>query len=117
MVAIAFALESTGEAAYMGGVVALQNQVLKITAAVSTVHMPDCDTELSQTCKQSIQGVEARQSSFLSTLNGMAPWYGIFDTPLNQSQVISLAGTHLSSPSPRSLTDIPPSRLHRLMSG
>ncbi|GJE93087.1 ferritin-like domain-containing protein [Phanerochaete sordida] len=81
MVAISFALESTGEAAYMGGLQVLQNKQILTTAA-------------------SIEGVEARQSSFLSGLNGLAPWYGPFDTPLNMTQVISLAsGFIVSCPS------------------
>lgn len=81
MVAISFALESTGEAAYMGGVGVLENKRILSTAA-------------------SIEAVEARQSSYLSGLNGLAPWYGPFDTPLNMTQVISLAaGFIVSCPS------------------
>lgn len=44
MVAISFALESTGEAAYMGGVTVLKNKQLLTTAAVSIAHRLDCDS-------------------------------------------------------------------------
>ncbi|EKM57289.1 uncharacterized protein PHACADRAFT_208391 [Phanerochaete carnosa HHB-10118-sp] len=81
VVAISFALESTGEAAYMGGLQVLENKQVLTTAA-------------------SIEAVEARQSSFVAGLNGLAPWYGPFDTPLNETQVISLAsGFIVSCPS------------------
>ncbi|KAI0696342.1 ferritin-like domain-containing protein [Cytidiella melzeri] len=78
-VSTSFALESAGEAAYIGAGALLQNKSLVTTAA-------------------QILAVEARQASWVSSaaLNN-TPWNGPFDTPLNASAVFSLASAFIES--------------------
>lgn len=90
---LSFAIESGGEAAYLGASLVLQNSSYLEVAAVRRIVCYSClCIPLIDLLLQTIAPVEARQASWVSNavLNG-TPWNGPFDTPLTPSNMISLA--------------------------
>lgn len=76
-VTLAFALESAGESAYLGAAASLTNKSALTLAGT-------------------ILAVEARQAGYIgdAVLNN-TPWNGPFDSPLNASEVFSLASSFI----------------------
>lgn len=67
-------LEGVGVSAYTGAAQEITSKVVLTSAAA-------------------ILSTEARHASWIaSAVNGIDPWSGPFDTPLDKSQVFSLAG-------------------------
>ncbi|KAL0487336.1 1 TM domain-containing transmembrane protein [Acrasis kona] len=75
---VADALENTGVSAYDGAAQLITNKdILTAAATIATV--------------------EARHAAYLNTLVGMNPFPQAFDTPLNMSQVLAIAGPFITS--------------------
>jgi len=77
-VAVAQALENTGVSAYDGAIAMITVDALKTAAAT-------------------IATVEARHAAYLNILNKNSPFPSAFDTPLNMTQVLSIAGPFIVS--------------------